>query len=235
MSLRESVPNLTNRRVAMTVRRDRPSVYVTLLSKLLAGDTHCEWAAWFQTQNFIAKRPSDFNRDEFNIKHRALLQETLDDLEDNEYTVTIENQNRFELRGTAVTLAGKPDIIAVRDDEALIIDCKTGEYQRVSDVVQVMIYMWAIPKALPRYRHCRFTGLVLYKDHPTKKIPPEKVTSEFVQNLGTQMKRLASDKPCRKVPSRNECKFCPVRDEDCGGRLAIAELVTEARATTDVF
>ena len=55
------------------------------------------------------------------------------------YDVDIEAQNRFELRGKTATLAGRPDIIAHREDDGVIVDAKTG-HESPSHAVQVMIY-----------------------------------------------------------------------------------------------
>ena len=65
--------------------------------------------------------------------------------------MNIKGQNNFQLRGRAATLAGKPDLIAQRDDNAVIVDVNTGQ-ENPSHVVQVMIYPHAVPKALERYR-----------------------------------------------------------------------------------
>ena len=67
------------------------------------------------------------------------------------FDVDVEAQNRFELRGKSATRAGRPDLVARRDDEAVIVDAKTGQ-ESASHIVPVMIYMYAIPRALDRYR-----------------------------------------------------------------------------------
>ena len=48
------------------------------------------------------------------------------------FNVDIEGRNSFHLRGRSATLAGKPDLVARRDDEAVIIDAKTGQENRES-------------------------------------------------------------------------------------------------------
>ena len=58
----------------------------------------------------------------------------------------IEGQNSFQLRGSSATLAGKPALIAQRDDDAVVVDVKTG-HESASHVVQVMIYLYAIPQS----------------------------------------------------------------------------------------
>ena len=63
------------------------------------------------------------------------------------FDVNIEGQNSFQLRGRSATLAGQPDLITQRDGQAVIVDVKTGQ-DSASHVVQVMIYLYAIPRAL---------------------------------------------------------------------------------------
>ena len=47
------------------------------------------------------------------------------------------------------TIAGKPDLIAEKHADAVVIDAKTGTASP-SHRVQVMIYQYAIPKALTK-------------------------------------------------------------------------------------
>jgi hypothetical protein len=200
----------------------------------LGGESYCEWAAWFQAHNKITKRPSDFDLSGYQIDHTSLLRAIRDDLEGNGYNLAIEIQNYFELTGNTAKLAGQPDIIALRDDEALIVDGKTGE-PKASHVAQVMIYMWALPKAVSKYRDVKFTGMLIYKDNPTKTIEPGRVDSEFIKNLATLIRRIAGDEPCRKVPSIFECGFCPITDDDCGDRVVAGQKPDDAPPETDVF
>ncbi len=132
------------------------------------------------------------------IKHTALLNQLRAEWEDNGYTVTTEGQNSFALRGSAATLAGKPDVIALRNKEAVIIDAKTGKPQP-SHSAQVMIYQYAVPKGLERYRGLEFRGQLAYTGHAVE-IPPEAVDREFVRNLGALVQCLGRDAPARRVP-----------------------------------
>ena len=61
-------------------------------------------------------------------------------------------------------MAGRPDLIVVRGDDALIIDVKRGREQPWH-AVQIMIYQYAIPRALPQYRLARLAGEVVYPTH----------------------------------------------------------------------
>ena len=68
----------------------------------------------------------------------------------NDRDVYVEGQNSFRLRGQSATLAGRPDLMVVHGDGALIVDVKTGRKQPWHSV-QVMIYMYALPRALSQY------------------------------------------------------------------------------------
>ena len=55
---------------------------------------------------------------------------------------------------------------------------KTGQ-ENPSHVVQVMIYLYAVPKALEKYRNLKPRGQVTYRDH-TVRIPAEALDDQFV-------------------------------------------------------
>src|SRR5438093_576244 len=98
----------------MAEARSKPYVYVTWLTKLLAGEDHCAWKAWFKAHNRYDKQPSDFNLAKWILDHTEMLTSRADSLRSEGYEVWIENQNEFKFVGKAGTmLAGKPDIVAV--------------------------------------------------------------------------------------------------------------------------
>ena len=103
-------------------------------------------------------------------------------------------------------LAGKPDLVARRRDEVIVIDAKTGR-PSPAHATQVLIYMYALPRGSERYRGLAITGQVAYPDHVVD-ILAEAIDRTFVENFGGLMRRLASEMPARRVPSPGECKFC---------------------------
>ena len=151
------------------------------------------------------------------MSHTALLNERRANWEVGGYGVEVEGQNSFQLHGRSATLSGKPDIIAHRGDEAVIVDAKTG-HESPSHAVQVMIYLYAVPKALVRYRNAKLRGQVTYRDH-TVRISAEVVDDQFVQNLGALIRRLSADEPATRVPSQQECRFCDISAADCPVRI----------------
>ena len=166
----------------MQQRREYPYIWATWLPRLLTGENSCEWAVWFKAHHQNWERvPSDFDQAKWMLDHTALLNERIANWTAGGYDVDIEAQNRFELHGRTATFAGRPDIIARREDHAVIVDAKTG-HDSPSHAVQVMIYLYAIPSALERYRSVKLRGQVTYRDHTTR-ISAEAVDDKFIQNL----------------------------------------------------
>src|SRR5262249_30624263 len=96
---------------------------------------------------------------------------------------------------------------------------------RPSNRVQVMIYMWAVPLALPRYKNVKFDGLLAYKDDE-EFIPASNVSPEFVNRLLALIRRVGGPTECRKVPSFSECRFCNISAADCPDRIETEEPTT---------
>ena len=188
------------------IRRDFPYIWATWLPRLLTGENSCEWGIWFKAHyQDWDRQPSDFNQAQWMLSHTALLNERRANWTVGGYEVEVEGQNSFQLCGRSATLSGKPDLIAYREDDVVIVDAKTGQ-ESPSHAVQVMIYLYAIPKALERFRNAKLSCQVTYRDH-TVRIPPDAVDERLVQNLGALIRRLSADEPARRVPSRQECRF----------------------------
>ena len=78
-------------------------------------------------------------------------------------------------------LAGKPDLIAVKNNGAVIIDAKTGR-PSPHHAVQVMLYQYAVPKALAKCQVIRFRGHIAYPESDVG-IPNSGIHGNFVDNL----------------------------------------------------
>ena len=69
-----SKPTIMEGTMAQT--RESPYIWVTWLTKLLVGENSCEWAAWFHAHHeswSYDKVPSNFDANEWQMKHTALL------------------------------------------------------------------------------------------------------------------------------------------------------------------
>tara|TARA_Y100000758_G_scaffold246146_1_gene182132 strand:+ start:1488 stop:2141 length:654 start_codon:yes stop_codon:yes gene_type:complete len=205
-------------------KREIPYIWVTWLTKLLVGENSCEWAGWFRSNHLNSsfdKIPTSFDAAEWQINHTTLLNAAREDLEDKGWTVFTEHQNTFKLRGSSAILGGKPDLIAVSDNKGIILDVKTGQ-PSPSHHIQVLLYMYAVPKALRQYLGVAFEGRVVYPNH-LDYVPSNGVDSNFVNNFSQLIKRLASSQPARRVPSNLECSFCNITNIDCPDRIESEE------------
>ena len=213
------------------LRNGGPYIWVTWLTRLLVGENSCEWAAWFRAQHegwSWAKAPGGFDLVGWQLAHTAGVNECRAEWEERGYTVYTESQNSFALRGRTATLGGKPDLIAREGESGTIIDVKTGSPSPAHSV-QVMLYMYAVPRAMGRHHGVAFDGLMAYRDHEVV-IPAAAVDETFIGNLASLVRRLSASEAARRVPSPRECGFCDISSADCPERAvedAVAEGVTE--------
>ena len=202
----------------MPQKREHPYIWATWLPRLLTGENSCEWAVWFRAHfQGWNKQPSDFDQAEWLMRHTALLNQQRQEWEARGHNVYVEGQNAFRLRGKSATLAGRPDLVVLDERDATIIDVKTGREQPWHRV-QVMIYQYALPLALPQYSNVRIGGEVIYPTH-TVRIPRGALPNQFIENLGALIRRLAAGTPAKRVPTPQECRFCDISTADCPERV----------------
>ena len=202
----------------MALPREHPYIWAIWIARLLAGEAHCEWAEWFRAHYRDRTKPaSDFDTARWMLEHTALVNEARESREALGYEVFTENQNSFRLRGATATLAGKPDLIAIEGNDVVVIDAKTGR-PSPHYAVQVMIYQYAVPRALEEYREMEFRGHVIYPDGNVQ-IPVSGVDRKFIDRLGGLIRRLADETPARRVPSASVCRWCDITGEDCAKRV----------------
>ena len=215
----------------MARAREHPYIWATWLARLLAGEAQCEWAGWFRAnyQEWV-KPPSEFDSAKWMMDHTALVKEARESREELGYEVFTEDQNFFTLRGKAATLAGKPDLIAVKGNDLVIVDAKTGK-PSPHHSVQVLTYMYAVPRALPEYKEKQFRGHIIYPEGNVQ-IPVSGLDRRFIDRFGALIRRLAGEEPARKVPSASECRWCDITRADCPERV---EMQTRQEGTTEDF
>src|SRR5437660_5168050 len=149
----------------MATKRDAVFVWITWLSRVMAGEQNCEWASWFKAhyENYD-KAPSDFDTVKWNVEHTRQLRRLRLERRKLGERVFLQGENAIRLTlPSGVVLAGKPDLItlpsgavvadkpdlitppdgppaALRLWRPTIYDVKTGR-ARCSDRIQVMLYM----------------------------------------------------------------------------------------------
>lgn len=203
----------------MTERRESPYVWVTWVARLLAGEAQCEWAAWFRSHHVrYERRPRSFDLAGWNAAHSEMLRARAEALRQAGYSVTLDEQNKFTLRGVSgAALGGKPDLLATKGGEALVVDCKTGQ-QRDSDYFQVLLYMLALPRVDSRCRGKSLAGEVQYTDRAVS-IPATELTTEIGERIWRILGRVTGNTPLPRVPSLAECSFCDITIADCPDRM----------------
>ena len=145
--------------------RRSPYTWATHITGILAGDDSCRWAAWAKSQHTYDKRP-DANAENlatWKSEHADLVQRRAAELRAEGWTVTLEDQNKFTIKGRSTTLSGCPDIVATRELDVRVVDAKTGT-RKGKDIWQVRIYQLGLPLTERFGNDARYTGEVAYKD-----------------------------------------------------------------------
>ena len=141
----------------------------------------CEWKAWFQAHHdgrTWTRIDSGLNQVKYNIAHTELMRRCTDGLEERGFDVAVEHQNEFRLKLQGATISGRPDLVAARGDEALIVDAKAALPSQAHQV-QVMLYIMLLQLTGGRYREVRFPGPVYYGDTHAVDVPSSDVVDEF--------------------------------------------------------
>lgn len=200
-----------------TTKRAAPYVWVTWLTPLAAGDDQCEFKAWLQSNFKIDKIARAFDSAAWAAQHNDMLNKRVASLTADGWLCFLEDQNKFALQGEVVELGGKPDIVAVKDDLAKVVDCKTGK-RADKDYQQVLIYLMVLPLTCEAVKGKRLVGELQYKDGSVD-IYPEELTPDVRARIVALIKKMGDTTPPRRAPSFRECMFCDVSAKDCPDRI----------------
>jgi hypothetical protein len=185
----------------------------------MADEMQCAWSVWFRTYFRYEKLNTNFDSAKWSASHRTLVNERVNMLEAEGYTVYVEGENRFEVLGREylVKVAGKPDIIALKDGHAWVEDCKTGQ-RKNSDLYQMLIYLLLLPVSLAPCQGLSLQGRLIYRDEVVE-IRATQVNQDFRAQFRAAIAILSSTTPPRKVPSFQECRFCDISAQYCLERV----------------
>jgi hypothetical protein len=206
--------------------RSNPFIWVSWLSKLMAGEKQCEWASWFRSHYVWEKVPSGLDLAKWTADHAQLLRARKAELEAEGFTVYAEDQNSFTLLGeTGIEVSGKPDLVAIRGQEAYVEDCKTG-MPRHSDHFQVLVYMLALPHVEGPWKGRKLDGRIIYGGTVVD-VPGSKIDADLRELFRKTVLTIGGPEPARKAPSWGECRYCDISSNDCPERIDIrTEVVT---------
>ena len=196
-----------------------PSITPAWVAGLLAGQDRCEWAAWFRVHH--EDRESYRTSDPYPLSwpgyYTPMLMECIERLEGEGYTVSQGGPNAYVLDIGAAVISGKPDVIAVRGDDCVVVDL-LGRDPLPSDEVHVRIHMCALPRVMPQMEGIAPRGQLQYRqevvDVPASSVPPD-----FIMSLSELAERLVQGEPPVRVPSPGECGRCDITPGDCAARM----------------
>jgi PD-(D/E)XK nuclease superfamily protein len=217
-----------------TTARPDPWIYVTWITGILSGEKHCELAPWLLSHFRIDKLPRAFDLAAWTAEHTDLVLARARALEADGYTVFLEDQNDFRLKGRSGTLSGKCDLVAIRADDVLVEDVKTGQ-QKDADFQQVLVYMFALPLLAAAARPSPMAqatvgktirGAVQYKTF-RQEIQPEAFTAERRDRILETIIRIGAGPRPTALPSARECRYCDIPTSDCAARLDVDDMVAE--------
>lgn len=208
-----------------------PFIWPTWLTGLLAGSDSCAFSPWFQAHFKFQKVDRDFDLVAWSAEHGAMVRDRAEQLRADGYVVLVEDQNKFTLKGKTAVLSGKPDIVAARGNERLVIDCKTGK-EHDAHVWQVLIYLFALPLVQHRLvpAGAVLTGELQYR-HRSMVIPSETFTLAMREQIVAAISRTGQVEAPPKTPSFRECAACPIPKSECPDRIETEPAV----ATTAAF
>jgi CRISPR/Cas system-associated exonuclease Cas4 (RecB family) len=203
-------PQLTAATLKLNPRK-QTYIHPSWLAKGLSGDRQCMFSLHTQANCFIPKGESDFDAESYKLKHQAALSQYAKELKADGYTVYTEGSNSFWYETKAgATISAQPDIVAVRGDEALVPDIKTGKELRVCDIAQVKLYMALVPavglhgiRKIPR-------GQLVHKGE-VYDISPDQISTEFKHQVAELVNALTVADTPPVTPSAQECHWCPLR------------------------
>jgi hypothetical protein len=200
-------------------KRRTPNIWAKALAKLIGGDERCWYRGWYQSRHYTTRpqeSPEDVRRlEDYQKAHDRIVTERADYLRSEGYVVKTEDENAFKLVGKTAELTGKPDIVAIQGDQALVVDGKSGK-RRPADAWQVKVYQFALP--LTWLRAERIFGEVAYAD-VIAGVP--ELTKQDAGEIDAGIRVLSSsEKIPAKVPGKWECLRCPVAD--CAVRFSDA-------------
>jgi len=209
--------------------RKRPYVWPSWVSKVLGGDTKCTYQAWFKAHYVYRKTANDSCDNCANSKvpcldpdtcradffaqytkaHDAMVVERAERLQEDGWTVRTEDEAAFRLQGQLGDLSGKPDIVAMRGDEVVVYDAKSGN-PRDSDHWQVLLYILALPLTwLKGFKTLH--GKVEYR-HGT--VPVRSLGDKERERILAVLREAMGPTPPAPKPSIRDCRYCDIASCD---------------------
>ena len=196
---------------------------VKQLAEYMTDSGPCPAAVRRSMEGPYERLPSDFDSLRWSIEHGAMVRQRAAELRGLGYTVHREEANAFAVPlqrcgsvtlPVPVTITGKPDLVAVGEEDVLVEDAKTGQ-ESPTHLIQVLLYQLFLPLAprtpyVEQVRALPVNGRVVYKRHPAVALPATSIDTEFRQLVAEAIIRLATAADPLPEPSVRACRFCDV-------------------------
>ncbi len=200
-------------------KRFTPYAWVTTIANLMAEEKPCNYAPWLRSQYQIPSKPSDYD----NTDHDEMVIQRAVELQNNGYQITVETANSVKVVGKQykICIAGRPDIIAIKDNWILVEDCKSGK-KRKSHRYQVLLYMMLLRHAENTKAQCQnrqILGRLIYPDD-IQDISEHYLDQTFKDKLHQILAILTS--PEIPTPQANpwNCRYCALPDQYCSLKMS---------------
>jgi CRISPR/Cas system-associated exonuclease Cas4 (RecB family) len=197
-----------------TQKRSKPYAWVTWLAKLMAESKKCNYPEWLRTQYQVPTIPSDYD----SSAHDQMVRDRATVLEKRDFTVHVETTNTFKVQGQThhICVAGRPDLLAVKNDWSVVEDCKSGK-PHLWHQYQVRLYMLLLPLASETNAICGKHiphGRLIYPNNVIE-IPAWSVDKAFKEKLRQTIAMITHSQPPNHQPNAWECRYCSLTPTYC--------------------
>jgi CRISPR/Cas system-associated exonuclease Cas4 (RecB family) len=213
--------------------RSEPFIWGTWIAKHMDG-SGCPFQLWLMAHRQKmekVKRKDELDLQQWTIEHAAAVANIAASYRAQGFAVTVEDENaaKYKTRaagpGAGAVISFKPDIIAVKNSDSLVIDVKTGK-RRDSDVYQVQLYQCLGPqKCIRALDGHKPAGLIIYPDGEVP-IPADSITAAFKERVRQVLEVACASTPPKAAPGSN-CNRCHIVIEDCPDRREVEQVVGE--------
>ena len=129
------------------------------LAELLAVESLCQWSYWFRARHEEWDQASSLSlsRVDWLMEHTRQLLDCINRYQERGYAVSNGRPNDYVLQVGGAVLSGRPEMIATKGDDCVVIDFHNEEATR-SRTLQVLVHMYALPRAVDRFRSMGLPG-----------------------------------------------------------------------------
>ena len=184
-----------------------PVVWVTWLAKVLADPSECTLPVYIQTRFSVLKE--DTFTGDWAAKHGFLLEQIKARLSQSGRPCSLEQEIAVTSR-TGLKIAGAMDVWAPEHEgrPAVIIDAKTGRH-KPAHRLQVNLYQLMAKANDQLGCNVQPIGVLAYADSEIW-IKADEASPELSRRVAAVMEVIAAKNQPLPMPSRSNCRFCPV-------------------------